>query len=489
MRRTPARRLFTVSAIALLMAIVTLPSATVRAATTAYVATTGSDSTGNGSAAAPWATITHAVNQVGDGSTILVRAGTYTGRVRLDRVFAQGITIRSETPYQARLRHNAAVVTAYYGEGITLEGFDIAHSGPGAGALIIQIQDLRGPPGGAETVRRITLRNNVLHDSYNNDILKINNGATNITVIGNIFYNQTGHDEHIDVNSVTDVVVRNNVVVVRNNVFFNDFAGSGRPNTNDTGAFIVIKDSNGDSDGLLGAQRVTVDGNVFLNWSGSTGSAFVQVGEDATANYEARSVTVENNLMLGNSANTMRSPFAVMGSRDVAFRNNTVVGNFPSLAFAMRLYKVGANQPNENIRMFNNIWSDPTGTMEDFSDTPPGQTATWRLERNLYWNGGAALPFDAGELVNTTNDPGRIVADPRLPSQAGIVVPRWDAATGRFADGATSSRAAFEKLVRSYGVPAAGSPVLNAALAGEASRRDILGRRRTTPDIGAYETP
>ena len=45
----------------------------------------------------------------------------------------------------------------------------------------------------------------------------------------NIFYNQTGSDEHIDINSVEDVVVRDNV-------FFNDFEGSGRGNGNDTPA-------------------------------------------------------------------------------------------------------------------------------------------------------------------------------------------------------------------------------------------------------------
>src|SRR5581483_3785390 len=120
------------------------------------------------------------------------------------------ITVRSEVPYRALLRHTSTVVQAFYGQGIALEGFDIAHSGPGAGALVVQIQDLRGSPGGSDIVSRITLRNNILHDSYNNDILKINNGAGQITVTGNVFYNQSGSDEHIDVNSVTDVTIEDN---------------------------------------------------------------------------------------------------------------------------------------------------------------------------------------------------------------------------------------------------------------------------------------
>lgn len=129
------------------------------------------------------------------------------------------------------------------------------------------------------------IRGNVLHDSYNNDILKINNGAEHVVVEGNVFYNQEGSDEHIDINSVSDIVVQDNV-------FFNDFAGSGRTNANDTSAFIVVKDSNGDSDGIEGSERITLRRNVFLNWEGSTGSGFVLLGEDGQSYYEAHDVLV-----------------------------------------------------------------------------------------------------------------------------------------------------------------------------------------------------
>lgn len=138
--------------------------------------------------------------------------------MRLNGIFEQGVTVRSEIPYRALLRNNGTVIICFYGQGITLEGFDIAHNGPGSGALVIQIQDLLdGPP----QVERITLRDNILHDSYNNDILKVNNNAANVLIEGNLFYNQEGSDEHIDVNSVTGVVIQDNV-------FFNDFSGSVR---------------------------------------------------------------------------------------------------------------------------------------------------------------------------------------------------------------------------------------------------------------------
>ena len=431
-----------------------------------------------------------ALDTVADGSTILVRPGTYNGRVRLRGSFASGVTVRSEVPYLARLRHNGTVITCFYGQGITLEGFDVAHSGPGAGALAIQIQDLIDEPGGADFVSRITLRNNILHDSYNNDILKVNNGAGNVTVEGNLFYNQTGHDEHIDVNSVTDVVIQDNV-------FFNDLAGSGRSNGNNTGSFIVIKDSNADDDTNLGSERITVQRNVFLNWEGSTGSYFVLIGEDGMPFYEARQVWVENNLMIGNAPNVMRAAFGVKGGKEITFRNNTVVGDLPSLAYAMRLNVEGSNLPNDDITFENNIWADPTGTMgaenasrpNDFSDTPPGETIGFLLDNNLYWNGGETIPSNAGEVVNYTDDVRRIVADPLLRDPAGVVLPRYVPATQSFADGSTNIREAFENLVQLYASTDPASPAIDSAT-DTGPGTDILGNSRpsgASSDIGAWE--
>ena len=442
----------------------------------------GDDGGGDGSTGAPWATVGHAIGQVPDGSTILVAPGTYAGQIDLDESFADGVVVRSEVPYQARLRHNGTVIRVFTGQGITLEGFDIAHDGPGAGALVIQIQDLRGEPGGEDKVSRIVIRNNVLHDSYDNDILKINNGAGDVLVERNVFYNQFGSDEHIDVNSVTGVVVQDNV-------FFNDFEGSGRADPGDTSSFIVIKDSNGTDDLVLGSTDITVRRNVFLHWQGSSGSNFVLVGEDGTANFEADGVTVENNLMIGDSAITMRAAFGVKGSRDVLYRNNTVVGDLPALAFALRVNREGENQPAEEIRFINNVWSDPAGTMEDFSDSPMGDLASFTIDHNLYWNDGSGLPEDAAETVNPSDDQAAVIGDPLLPSLARLVLPRWDADAGAFADGSASTCQAHARLVE-RGTPGPGSPALGGADPAAAPADDILGRPRpAAPSIGAAEPP
>ncbi len=453
-----------------------------------YVATDGDDTIGTGSSGNPWATIDKAISAVPDGALILVQQGTYYGRIRLRGSFSTGITIRAEPLYQVKLRNNDRVITSYDNNvrGITLEGFDIAHDGPGAGSLVIHLDG-----GGTNQVSRITLRNNILHDSYNNDILKINNGATNITVVGNVFYNQTGSDEHIDINSVDQVIVQDNI-------FFNDFEGSGRLNTNSTSSYIVIKDSNGSDDIFTGTRNVTVRRNVFMNWQGSTGSNFVLIGEDGKPYHEAFNILVENNLMLGNSSQLMRAPFGVKGGRDITFRHNTVSGDLPSYAYAMRLNREGSNPVNQNIRLYNNIWADQTGSMgakiqsgtNDFSDTPPSDTSSFTLNNNLYWNGGSAIPHDSSDLINYTDDNSSYIANPQLKSPVGVTLPRWIPNTKSFGGGYTSIKTAFEALVANYCSIAKNSIAVDNANPAESPAHDILTKPRpagNSSDIGACE--
>jgi len=455
---------------------------------TYYVATTGSDLSGNGSLGLPWASITHALNSVPDGSTILVQPGSYYGQVRLDRQFIQGVTVRSATPYQARLRHSGSrVVVAFYGQHITMQGFDIAHNPDNTAALVIQIQDLLGAPGVGDgsdpVVSYITLRDNIIHDSTNNDLLKINNGARHILVEGNMFFNQNGSDEHIDVNSVVDVIVQDNI-------FFNQF----QDNPNDTSSFIVIKDSNGADDGQIGAENIVVRRNIFLNWQGNDGANFILLGEDGKPYHEAFDILVENNLMLGNASNMMRAAFGVKGGRDITFRNNTVVGDLPSRAFAMRLNTEGANPINQNIYFYNNAWSDPNGSMGaegysgvDFAEVSPTQNSGVVLGNNLYWNAANPIPADPTQLIHFSDDAARIIADPLLGSHSGLVVPHWNGSV--FVDGSNSIRQAFERLIDLYGKPASSSPLIDSADMTHTAADDILGRLRGADfDVGAYET-
>lgn len=438
-----------------------------------YVATNGSDATGNGTQLTPWATISYAIDQVSDGATIEVGPGTYNGRVRLDQQFQNGVLIRSTTPYQALLRHNnGAALICFTCQGITVDGFDIAHSANNNGALVIQIQ--------TADARNVTLRNNIIHDSTNNDLLKVNNGTSDILIQGNIFYNQAGSDEHIDINSVENVAVLDNI-------FFNSNSQSV------TSSFVLVKDSNGSSDAIVGSRNVSIRRNIFLNWQGNSAQSFVRIGEDGTSNFEAQDVLIENNLMLGNSSRLMRSALTIQGSKDVRFQFNTVVGDLPSRSFAARLLASGSNQANQDIVLRNNIWSDPTGSMgaegfngADVFDAPNGDNASVTLQNNLYHNGGTAIPSDASQEVNIGDDSNPIIGNPLLPSNSGLMLPVYNGDT--FGGGFDTIRSAFVDLANRYGRPATGSAAINAANSADVPSDDLLGALRgANADLGAIE--
>lgn len=446
-----------------------------------YVAVDGNDESGDGSSLTPWATITHALDTVSDGSLILVRPGLYTGRVRIRGVFANGVTVRSELPYQAQLRADETVLTIFEAQGITIEGFDIAHLSPAAGPIVVQIQDGMGDePGGAAFTSRITLRNNILHDSYNNDILKINNGAQQIRVEGNIFYNQGDSDEHIDINSVRDVVIEDNI-------FFNSFASSGRDISGESSSFVVAKDSNGNDDGIMGVDGLIIRQNIFLHYEGSSGHNMLLLGEDGNEYYEVSNALIENNLFLGDGGQ-LRAPFGTKGVQQVIFRHNTISGDMPAGAFVWRSNIEGDNQPNDNIWLYNNLFSDPAGTMENFVTAPEGETAFYLLANNVYWNGGQPIPENPEEMIQVTDDVAAIMGNPLLNTPVNLPLPIWDAQAAQFGGGASDIRGVFVQLVQAYAIPQSGSVAIDAADESQMSLEDILGQSRSgVADVGAYE--
>ncbi len=446
-----------------------------------WVAPTGDDRA-PGTQEQPWATLTHAAATVpDDGCTVTFAGGVYRGLNNLTRRFRTPTTFTSATPHQAVFENAGTVLDIDGGRNITIEGFELRHAGPAAPeSSYVAIVDRRDDTWS----ERIVFRNNIFHDSYGDDLLKIHNGVRHATVDGNVFYNHGGNEQSIDVNSVTDIDITNNI-------FFADYAASGRSPDRPAKHFIVVKDSNEGDDGLEGARDVMIRRNVFLNWDGGI-ETFIKVGNDGKPYYEARDVLVENNLLLGNSPTPADAAFGVRGARDVVFNNNTVVGDLPANSFAYRIHLKGDNPRNENIRFTNNIWADPTGTMgadadageNEFSDGNPDEVTGLVNDHNLYWNGGEPIPD--GKVSGPLDDPHAITADPGLPTdQNDVVLPIWDG--DRFASGNVAIRDEFVRLVDTYGAVPQSSAAVDAADPRTAADDDILGRPRDVPDLGAYE--
>jgi hypothetical protein len=425
---------------------------------------------------APWASLEHAVESVPDrGCTVWFEDGVYQGTSEIERRFRERTVFRAVHDYRAILQ-SGGMVLDIGGDAsfMTFRGFRIRQT-PRASGVAVYVS---GGNGAEPAPHRITFVNNVVHDSVDEDLMKIRSRARAITVRGNVFYNQGSNEQHIDVNSVTNVVIEDNV-------FFNEFGASGRTFDGTTKHFIVVKDSNGGTDGLRGSARITIRRNVILNWQGDEAS-FVGIGNDGKPYHEARGVWITDNLLLGNSPVHMNTPLSVYGARDVSFTNNTIVGNLRTDAYAFEVDGKGLNPQNRNIRFRNNIWSDPTGTMGTFSDGHRSSTIDLVLHNNLYWNGGARIP--PGDLLSPLrHDARRVVRDPGLPTdQTSIVLPVWEGTA--FLSGEPTIRGEFVRLVLAYGALPAGSPAVGRALAAPAPPRDILGRLRDgQPDLGAFE--
>lgn len=443
-----------------------------------FVATGGNDTTGDGSPEKPWATIRSAINNVPDnGSEIVVKAGTYRQAAYITRKFAKKCLIRAEEPYHVMLQAPEKEHRVFYfsqAENIILAGFEMKGNPDGSGDYLMQI----------ETCENIALENNIMHDSYDNDILKINNMTINSAIRGNLFYNQpSGGDEHIDANVVRDVVIEDNV-------FFNDFGASGRTVGNNTHPFVLVKSST--SDANRASRNVNIRRNVFLNWQGSADQPFLLLGEDAQPFYEAENVMVENNLFICNTEIRMSAAFCIKGVKDVVFRANTVTGYVfhVSFGYGIRVGREGSNPPNANIQVYNNIFSDPSGRMSFFSGGQKSNLENGTLHNNLYFNNGAEIAERPENAFTPAMDTKKVVGNPMLASPlSGVVTPVWNGNSYQFRGGAKTIEDVRINLINNYGAfTSTASVAIDAADPAQMPSHDIYcNPRDAKPDIGACE--
>jgi hypothetical protein len=433
-----------------------------------------------GTFALPWATLVYAANAVPDlGCTVWFKDGIYKGNNRIIRRFNTFTHFKAAHPYGVIFQNAGPALSVTGGRHIVLEGFIFQHSGPGATPLVVQVSRR-----GNVWAEYVTFHNNIFRNSYDDDLLKIYNGARFVTVEGNLFYNQGKAEQHMDINSVTDITIQDNI-------FFNDFAASQRPLENNTKHYIVIKDSNENDDGQLGSERILVQRNIFMNWQGGEGESFLQVGNDGKPYYEARDVVIQNNLFLGNSPNPMGSALGISGAANVYFLNNTVSGDLISKSYAARINIKDQNPKNDNILLCNNIWSDSTGSMgsfgdgdaNEFTDGDPANSLNLVLDNNLYWNGGRKIPN--GDLLSPLkDDPHRYIVDPGLATDfSGLLLPLWDGVA--FPDGGARIQDEFLRISSEYGSLSNYSPAIGAARPDCAPQDDIFRQvRGLFPSIG-----
>ena len=458
------------------------------AGTTVYLSPSGSDSAGNGSLQRPWATIRYAIHSIPDNaSEIVLLDGLYRQRAYITRRFTQPVRIRGDRPCRAQWTSPAGEHNILYVE----NGANLIFSGV----------EMFGQPGGAKQdylvqiagkqANRVLLEDNIIHDSYCNDLIKINDFAHGVVLRNCVLFNQADSEESqlLDVNTVTDVRIKDCVL-------FNDFHGSGRPAPTQCSSFVVVKNSGSGAEVTKG---ITIRRNIFLGWEGRSDETFFMLGEDGKPFMEAQDVLIENNLFIHNSPlQTWGTLLYKGGLKDVTFRANTVVGH-PAVkwtgAMAVVCCRIEKNPPMGDLIFANNIFSDPTGQMPRFSISGKETFAASSkqvLLNNLYWNAGKTIPTETKDVLKPVEDSKKIVADPRLPWGGGrgawgekVTLPRWDPKKETFLSGQKTIRQEFERLVKLYGTPRPGSPAIHAANPADMPKDDILGNPRARSPTSA----
>ena len=448
-----------------------------------YIAPDGHDSTGTGTADSPWKSLTKAVAAVpDDGSTIIVRDGLYEGSQSFSRHFAKPCRIFAENPYHARFASPKSSNRVLYitdASQILLNGLEFFGSGSTQNDYLIQLS--------TENTHNLVFENCIIHDSYKNDLIKINSGANRIIFSGCVFYNPTNHkgDEHFDINTVKEIIIEDSI-------FFNDCIGSERPDESKSHSFIVIKNS-GSTPNFT--EKITLRRNVFFNWSGLGDQAFLLLGEDGKPFFEAQNILVENNLFIHNSIEKIWSTFLYKGGlKNVTTRANTITGQ-PEIigfgAYSVICLNIGKNPKQESIHFANNLFCDNLGEGKRFSSSNGDCFEEGKLfaSNNLYWTDGGIFRDEPNDTFTAKRDANAVLGDPKLPDvPERILLPRFDCSVGQFPSGNTTIRQEFERLVKSYAVPGKGSAAIGQANPENMPKNDILGRPRSeNPTIGCYE--
>ncbi len=342
-------------------------------ARTLYVATSGNDTSGDGTDARPFATLRAAAMRAMPGTRILLRAGTYTGSAFLSNLrgtATQPIAIVGEGTVVLDAMRMGEALHISDPTWLVLENFTIRNST--INGLNIDDGGSAATPAHHVIMRR--LRFDAVGSGGNNDCIKLS-GLDQFQVLETDIASCNAGD-------AIDMVGCHDGFIARNR--FHDTTGSGG---------VQAKG---------GSARVTIHGNIFenvrgraINAGGSTGLEFFR---PIDAPHEAAQLRVTSNVFIRPGANS-GAAIAYVGCDACVFANNTVIE--PQTWVVRILQETTAPRfvPSRNGLFVNNIVLFNRAALRTFINVG-GNTApaTFVFGNNLWHS--LDVPTFAGPVVS-----------------------------------------------------------------------------------------
>jgi hypothetical protein len=232
----------------------------------------------------------------------------------------------------------------------------------------------------------------------NTDALKINAGSHHILIEDNEIFD--GTDEEVDLlGDVHDLVFRGNVIY-QSKVEKAEALVSNKRNTT----------------------RVIFDGNLFANLNPEASNGALRFGGSQYKGQESRVLVAINNIFINTRG---RGAMTFVGAKKCLVADNLFVNHNDERTGPVAIY---TNYPrdgitNDELFVIHNAfyngrrpWKLP---VHAFIAALPEK---WRIERNLYWNTGKAVP--GSERHDPSRERGAVIADPLFTGDPGKLTGR-----------------------------------------------------------------
>lgn len=356
-----------------------------------HVATTGSDTTGDGSSGAPFATIQRAAQAAQPGTAIVVHAGSYAGGG-----YVSNLAGTEDAPIWiggAAGEARPVIQGGPNGLGLSRVRYLVVHDLEITGATANGINcDDGADYANPDATRHVVFRGLDIHDigsNGNQDCLKLS-GLDDFWVLSSRFARCGGGQA----GSGIDHVGCHDGVIAGNR--FEDLSASGN----------AVQCKGGSSDITIVANHITDGGARAINLGGSTGFEFFRPPLSTSApNAEARRIHVIANLIEGSVV-----PLAFVGCVDCLAANNTIVDPENWIVRILQETVSGGGYtflPSSNGRIVNNlVHYDRSGISTHVNVGANTDAASFSFRNNLWYahdqpgNSAPSLPVaESGGLV------------------------------------------------------------------------------------------